>query len=388
MKKEKERKRTKRRRRLNSDAATLREVDVQPETQSEDTVVPSIWDLIPDKSISDCISNDLCVIKTLGQRFVLKSAITDHIAACAKVRGEEVIEVGPGLGVLTRSLLQAGAKRVIALEKDPKAVKFLSDLVYDCEGQVEVMGRDAVGVDLAQVIQDRGMDKVSLVASLPYSSSTDLVFRWLNEIKHIRTMTLMLPKEVAQLIVAKPGSQSFCPLSVFSQYLCEVEIMFDLPPKAFTPVSRVTLSVVRLTPKTLTHEELALFTTLKAVTQVVWDQPRKTLKTTLQPFFNKKLLSEEDLAQASIPGTARPYELSVANFESLARSLAWNGRWVWPALARAITEAGVRAAVAATSRVAEVSSPISSVKARQFLKTILATVRATAPSGTGSASLG
>ncbi len=260
--------------------------------------------------------HELWAKKSLGQNFLLNSSITDRIAASAKVAGEVVLEVGPGPGGLTRSLLKAGARRVIALEKDRRFVAFLQHVVDVSAGHLEVRDQDALKLSLAHLTRELGIDTLTIAANLPYNIGTQLLIQWLHEIQHVKVMTLMFQKEVAQRIVATPRTSAYGRLSIICQYMCNATILFDLPPSAFTPAPKVTSSVIQLTPKAHTAESLALLPFIEKVTEKAFGQRRKMLKGSL-----KGILGEEDLLKAFITPTARAEELVVEDFVRLAEVL-------------------------------------------------------------------
>lgn len=249
--------------------------------------------------------------KKLGQNFLLNM---DVVRRVARVSGDlsqiTVLEIGPGPGGLTRALLEAGARRVVAIEKDPRCIELLSELKEVAGNRLELINGDA----LKMIPQDLIEGPIKIVANLPYNVGTALLINWLHHSQNIDSMTLMFQKEVALRIVAKPRTKDYGRLSVLCQYLCEVHKAFDLPPGAFSPPPKVTSSVVHLIPKVLTTEQLDLLPSLGFVTQKAFGQRRKMLRSSL-----KGIISEDDFALISILPTARAEELTIQNFINLAQ---------------------------------------------------------------------
>ncbi len=210
---------------------------------SEDSIsgLPPLRDVIK--------AHGLRAEKKLGQNFLLDLNITDKIArACGDVSDMNVIEIGPGPGGLTRSLLNAGAKSVTAVEFDERAVQALQDLERAAQGRLTIMHADALKTDLREISAPPRL----IAANLPYNIATPLLTGWLAQIREdasvFAQMTLMFQKEVADRITAAPGSKTYGRLSVLSQWLCDCRKVMDLPPSAFTPPPKVSSSIVRFTP--------------------------------------------------------------------------------------------------------------------------------------------
>ena len=245
--------------------------------------------------------------KSLGQHFLLDLNLTARIARSAgDLAGATVLEVGPGPGGLTRALLAAGPREVIAVEKDRRAVAALAELAAAYPGRLRVVEADALGFD-----EPPGC---VVVANLPYNVSTVLLIRWLGRIERFRSLTLMFQKEVADRLTAAPGGKAYGRLSVMAQWLCEVRAAFEIPARAFTPPPKVTSTVVRFEPRAA--PERADFSVMERVVGAAFGQRRKMLRQSL-----KALGGEALLARAGVEPTARAEELSVAQFAALAREL-------------------------------------------------------------------
>jgi 16S rRNA (adenine1518-N6/adenine1519-N6)-dimethyltransferase len=250
--------------------------------------------------------------KRFGQHFLLDPSILRRIAAAAgELAGATVLEVGPGPGGLTRALLEAGAARIIAVERDPRFVQHLRELEAHAGGRLRLVEGDALLFDVGTIAE---AGPVRIVANLPYNVATPLVLAWFERLGCIERMVLMFQKEVALRLVAAPGSADYGRLAVMAQLLCRVERLFDLPPAAFTPPPKVSSSVVRLTPL---PEQPApeLRVALAAVTQAAFGQRRKMLRSSLRALGGDPLPL---LAAAGIEPTRRAEELDVATFRRLA----------------------------------------------------------------------
>ncbi|MGA8402644.1 MAG: 16S rRNA (adenine(1518)-N(6)/adenine(1519)-N(6))-dimethyltransferase RsmA [Stellaceae bacterium] len=257
--------------------------------------------------------------KSLGQNFILDLNLTGRIARAANIDPKwpldsgTTIEIGPGPGGLTRALLMEGARRVVAIERDPRCLAALAELAAAYPGRVEIVDGDALALDPVALT---GAPR-RIVANLPYNIATALLLRWLDRIGDYESLTLMFQREVAERLVAAPRSPAYGRLSVLVQWLCEAKILFDIPPRAFTPAPRVISSVVRLVPRTapLAPADKA---TLERVTAAAFGQRRKMLRSSLKSLGAPV---EKLLAEAGVAATARAEELSVAEFCALAQIL-------------------------------------------------------------------
>nr|WP_272210976.1 16S rRNA (adenine(1518)-N(6)/adenine(1519)-N(6))-dimethyltransferase RsmA [Marinicella sp. W31]MDC2876885.1 16S rRNA (adenine(1518)-N(6)/adenine(1519)-N(6))-dimethyltransferase RsmA [Marinicella sp. W31] len=260
-------------------------------------------------------THELNAKKALGQNFLLDLNLTQKIARTAgNLEGAHVVEVGPGPGGLTRAILSLGAERLTIIERDPRCLPALTEIADHYPGRVEIIEGDALKVDFAALAAGR---PVKLIANLPYNVGTQLLVNWLLPGKwppYWETLTLMFQKEVAQRIVADPGSNHYGRLGVLAGWRTEARIAFDVPPQAFTPPPKVTSSVVHLSPRLapLAVEAAAL----EKVTQAAFGQRRKMLRQSL-----KGLGGESLLERAGIEPTRRAETLSVEEFCTLASAL-------------------------------------------------------------------
>lgn len=242
--------------------------------------------------------------RALGQHFLLDPGIAARIAiAAGPLEGRTTVEIGPGPGGLTRALLEAGADRVVAVERDARCVEALTELVAASGGRLDVLAADALEVDVAAL----GPAPVKLVANLPYNIATPLLVGWLRGSAGIESMTLMFQKEVADRLLAPPGSKARGRLSVLVQWRASVHRCFDLPPGAFTPPPKVASSVVTLTPRPFPGS--VAIADLEGVTARAFGGRRKMLRRTLGNLP----------ARAGMDDTRRPEDLTVEDFCALAR---------------------------------------------------------------------
>jgi 16S rRNA (adenine1518-N6/adenine1519-N6)-dimethyltransferase len=262
--------------------------------------------------------HDLRARKSLGQNFLLDLNLTGRIArAAGDLTGVTVIEVGPGPGGLTRALLAEGAKRVIAVERDERALAAIEEIAARYPGQLEIVPGDALEFDPGPYL-DGGPARV--VANLPYNIATPLLIGWLTTEPWppwFDQLVLMFQREVAERIVAKPGGKSYGRLAVLTGWRCEAKILFDISPSAFVPPPKVTSSVVRLVPRAVPLACDA--TALQRVTEAAFGQRRKMLRQSLKSLgIDPAAL----LTPAGIEPTARAEEIPVEGFVRLARAFA------------------------------------------------------------------
>lgn len=261
---------------------------------------------------------DLSARKSLGQNFLLDLNLTARIArASGPLEGVEVVEVGPGPGGLTRALLALGAARVIAVEKDSRAIVALSEIAAHYPGRLVVVEGDALAVDLSPFLSEA---PARIVANLPYNVGTALLVGWLTPEAWPpwwQSLTLLFQKEVAERIVATPGSPAYGRLGVLAGWRTEARIMFDVAPSAFVPPPKVTSSLVHLVPRR--NPEPCAPRDLEVVTQAAFGQRRKMLRQSLKGVFRDPVAA---LEAAGIAPTSRAEEVDVKGFSALARALA------------------------------------------------------------------
>ncbi len=263
-------------------------------------------------------THGLVAKKALGQNFLLDLNLTARIARQAGDLGQcDVLEVGPGPGGLTRGLLAEGARRVLAVEKDSRAMAPLAEIAAAYPGRLEVINADALTLDpLAHLTPP-----IRVVANLPYNIGTELLVRWLTPDDwppFWQSLTLMFQKEVAQRIVAKPGSKAYGRLAILAQWRCDAKVMMELPPEAFTPPPKVRSAVVHLTALPAPRFE-ADADVLQNLTATAFQQRRKMLRASLKglhPDIGGVLTS------VGIDPTSRAEQVDLEHFCALARALA------------------------------------------------------------------
>ena len=261
----------------------------------------------------------LAAKRSLGQNFLLDLNLTGRIArAAGPLDGATVLEIGPGPGGLTRALLAAGARKVIAIERDDRAIAALNEIAERYPGRIEVVAGDALKFDTKPLL---GRGPVRVVANLPYNIATALLVTWLTAEPWppwYDRLVLMFQREVAERIVAAPGGKQYGRLSVLAGWRTQAKILFDINPSAFVPQPKVTSSVVELRPR---EKPLACDRArLERVTEAAFGQRRKMLRQSLRTLGADPLPL---LAAAGIAPTARAEEIPVAGFVALAR--AWEG---------------------------------------------------------------
>ena len=252
--------------------------------------------------------------KSLGQNFLLDMNLTHRIARQGgDLSTGTVIEIGPGPGGLTRALLAEGARHVIAIERDERCLAALDELAQAFPGRLTLINDDALTLDLKTLGTERPW---RIIANLPYNIATALLLKWLEGgIDSYECLVLMFQKEVAERIGAKPGGKSYGRLSVMAQWLCTVEMLFDINPSAFTPAPKVTSRLIALHPRS---EPLAPAKAdiLKHVVKTAFSQRRKMLRSALKGLdVDVAVLLES----AGIKPTDRAETLDVESFCRFAR---------------------------------------------------------------------
>ncbi len=263
-------------------------------------------------------THELVAKKALGQNFLLDLNLTAKIArAAGDLTGCDVLEVGPGPGGLTRGLLAEGARRVLAVEKDSRCLPALAEIGAHYPGRLEVINGDALAVDVLAHLTP----PIRIAANLPYNVGTELLIRWLTPAvwpPFWQSLTLMFQKEVAERIVAKPGSDHYGRLALLAQWRAEAKIVMVLPPEAFTPAPKVHSAVVHLTalPAPRYPADPAV---LERVVAAGFNQRRKMLRSSLKGVHPR---IEALLEEAGIPPTERAERVSLEQFCHLARLVA------------------------------------------------------------------
>lgn len=259
--------------------------------------------------------------KSYGQNFLLDLNLTRKIArAVPDLKDSLIYEVGPGPGGLTRALLEEGAQRVVAVEKDRRCGPALEQIEAAYPGRLRVRSADALTVREPDLLVAAGRP-VQVAANLPYNVGTALLVKWLGVEAWppwYQSLTLMFQREVAERIVARPGSKSYGRLAILAQWRCIPKILFDISPKAFTPRPKVSSSLVQLLPRPRPADGGVTSESLGEVTRAAFGQRRKMLKSSLKTLGPA---IPAILVELEIEPTRRAEELSVAQYCAIASRL-------------------------------------------------------------------
>ena len=268
--------------------------------------------------LKDVISrHQLRAKKSLGQNFLLDLNLTSKIARYAGNLDQfDILEIGPGPGGLTRSLLHEGARKVVAIEKDNRCIVALEEIQATFPGRLKLLQGDALSTNASEHLAD----PVRIIANLPYNIGTELLVRWLTSKtwpSFWQSMTLMFQKEVANRIVASPGSEAYGRLSVMSQWRCDTKIAFNVPATAFTPPPKVESALVHFEalkePKFPAEVEVLEFVVSKA-----FNQRRKMLRGALKGYFQNV---EEGLLSIGVLPTKRAEDITVQEYCAMSQIL-------------------------------------------------------------------
>ncbi|SDE16966.1 16S rRNA (adenine(1518)-N(6)/adenine(1519)-N(6))-dimethyltransferase RsmA [Limimaricola pyoseonensis] len=276
----------------------------------------AIDDLPPLREVIE--THGLRAKKTLGQNFLLDLNLTARIArAAGDLASSDILEIGPGPGGLTRGLLAEGARKVLAIEKDARCMPALAEIAERYPGRLQVIEGDALEIDpLAHLTPP-----IRVAANLPYNVGTELLVRWLTPKEwppFWQSLTLMFQREVAERIVAQPGSKAYGRLAILAQWRASARIVLDLPPQAFVPAPKVSSAVVHLTalPEPRFPADPAI---LSRAVAAGFNQRRKMLRASLKGLAPG---IEDHLAAAGIAPTERAERVGLEQWCALARSLA------------------------------------------------------------------
>ena len=262
-------------------------------------------------------ANDLSARKSLGQNFLLDLNLTAKIARQAgPLDGCDILEIGPGPGGLTRGLLAEGARFVLAIEKDRRCLTALHQISNAYPERLTVLEGDALSIDPLQYLTP----PIKVAANLPYNIGTELLIRWLTPPQwppFWTSLTLMFQREVADRIVAQPGSKAYGRLALLAQWRCDPQIVMSLPPEAFTPPPKVSSAVVQFTalpaPRFPADPKV-----LERVIAMAFNQRRKMLRSALKGLGPD---IEDRLVAAGLKPTERAEQVSLEGFCNLARQI-------------------------------------------------------------------
>lgn len=250
--------------------------------------------------------------RSLGQNFLFDLNLTGRIArSVPDIENTDVIEIGPGPGGLTRALLLAGARRVIAIEKDATTAPILDSIAAAADGRLTVVYDDALRVDFSAL----GVREYAICSNLPYNVGTELYTRWLIRAAHgepIKSMTLMFQREVAQRITAKCGDEHYGRLAVLTSLIADARILFDVPNTAFVPRPRVQSAVVGIIPN---HDKIRMINDvekIETITAQLFGHRRKMIR---------GIMPGVDWARYGLNGTERAEDLHPEIFAQMAHDL-------------------------------------------------------------------
>ena len=255
--------------------------------------------------------NNVKINKSLGQNFLFDLNLTDKIVKNSEPICPTVIEIGPGPGGLTRSILKKKPNVLYTIDKDKQSEKMLTDIKKIYRDNLIIITDDA----LHYPIWELGDSPRQVIANLPYNTGTKMLTSWLKHIQHFDLLTLMFQKEVADRIVAKQGSKNYGRLSILTNWLTKSKKLFDIPSEAFIPRPKITSSVIQLKPL---HKPLydVSFESIEKITQMAFSQRRKMIKTSL-----KKVNGQVILKELNISPNLRPENLSIIDFCKIAKKL-------------------------------------------------------------------
>ena len=250
--------------------------------------------------------------KQFGQNFLFDLNLTGRIArSVTNLANTTVVEVGPGPGGLTRALLLAGARQVIAIEKDKTTSPILDAIVDAADGRLTVIYDDALRVNFRAL----GVDSYAICANLPYNVGTELLIQWLIAAAHgekITSLTLMFQREVAYRITARPRDEHYGRLAVLTSLIADARILFDVPNTAFVPRPRVQSAVVQIIPNAKKISALRDVEKVEKITALLFGHRRKMIR---------GIMPNVDWAKYGLAGTERAEELSPEMFAQLAHDL-------------------------------------------------------------------
>ncbi|MCP5363097.1 MAG: 16S rRNA (adenine(1518)-N(6)/adenine(1519)-N(6))-dimethyltransferase RsmA [Rickettsiaceae bacterium] len=253
-------------------------------------------------------------LKKLGQNFIFDETLCDKIVKASGLQdGNIALEIGPGPGGLTRSILKASSGKLTVIEMDARCIPLLEEIktVYP---DLIIKQADALKVSLSEIVTD---EKITIISNLPYNIGSVLLTSWLLQSEKINSMTLMLQKEVVDRIIAKAGTKSYGRLSIICQIVCKITKCFDVSPKAFYPEPKIWSSVVRLEPKE-NVPNLQLLTKIEQITNLAFSGRRKMIKSSLKALSPDISIILEKL---SINQSLRAEDLLPENYLALAEAI-------------------------------------------------------------------
>ncbi len=263
--------------------------------------------------------HNIFATKSLGQNFLLDQNITDKIInlgmSCLSINSfseNNICEIGPGPGGLTRAILKSKPKSFVAIEMDKRFIPIIEELKNEYDTEINIIQGNALDFDIAKITNSPRY----IISNLPYNISVTLLTSWLKNMEKYQAMILMFQKEVAERIIAKTHTKDYGRLSVLSQLTCNIVKLIDLPPHVFTPAPKIWSSVLLFTPKKQPLNN-ATIEKIEKITSTVFSKRRKMLRQSLKS--NPKILLKA--IDIGIDPTSRPEEISPNMFLELAKSL-------------------------------------------------------------------
>ena len=259
--------------------------------------------------------------KSLGQNFLINQNVVDEIVNSAEISKEDlIIEIGPGLGTLTKQLLEKAGK-VICIELDERMVNILKDR-FSLYENFEIINEDVLKVDLNQIIEKENK-KCKIVANLPYYITTPIIMKLLESKLNIESITVMIQKEVAERLIAVPGEKLAGAITYTVYYYCESEKILEVPPESFIPEPEVTSEVIKLNLRKAPPVEVKDMQKMFSIIKIAFMQRRKTLLNALTNgnIFTNKQEAVERLEKLNINLNARAEELTLEQFAEIANYL-------------------------------------------------------------------
>lgn len=254
---------------------------------------------------------NLITKKKFGQNFLTSENILDKIVAVAgNIENKNILEVGPGPGGLTTSILKQKPKKLISVEIDNDLFKILK-VEFDKYNNFEVINEDALKINESKYFDNN----INVIANLPYNVGTNLLLKWLNNIQLFESFTLLLQKEVVERIVAKPCTKDYGRLSIITQALCDAKKMFDIKPESFIPPPKVMSSVVYIKPKQ--NIENINIKKLGIITQTLFSQRRKKIKNAINLLLKQNIINSNSIINIDLDKRAE--ELSVDEYINLSK---------------------------------------------------------------------
>ena len=264
--------------------------------------------------------------KSLGQNFLISNEVVENIINCSQIEDDDmVIEIGPGLGVLTKYLLQK-AKKVICIELDPKMIRILKDR-FESQTNLEIINGDVLKVNLKEIIDNNkkelGIKKVKIVANLPYYITTPIIMKLLEEKLDIDSITVMIQKEVADRLIETPGGKNTGAITHTVYYYCKSEKIMEVPNNSFIPEPEVTSEVIRMNLREKPAVDIENSKVMFMIIKSAFMQRRKTLLNALtntKVFINKNE-GMEILKKLNLDANIRAENLTLQDFANIANEI-------------------------------------------------------------------